>query len=115
MVQEVQEGRVGACYLEVVVRVTGSRLQVSGYSFRVACFGFRVTGSGLLVFGVYYGVFLLLYAVAVFCFCRMQFSDDKIVVVFYFGMSGLVIKKLSTIHCQLSIHHSSRRKMYLFN
>ena len=34
---------------------------------------------------------------------------------FYLGMGGSLIKKKSTIHFQLSISRSSRKKMYLFN
>ena len=50
-----------------------------------------------------------------FCCCSIQFSGDRGVKVFYLGMGGLVIKKLSIIHFPLSIAHSGRKKLYLFN
>ena len=49
------------------------------------------------------------------CRCRIPHSGDLRVRVFYFGMRGIIIKQLSTIHFQLSIHRSGLKKMYFFN
>ena len=45
----------------------------------------------------------------------MPFSGDGRVLAFYFGMRGIIIKKLSTIHFPLSIARCGRKKLYLFN